>query len=139
MTTDDPFDPSNFALAATTSAPAAPATVPRKPGATARPRATAPFLKGPVPWAWLTAAARLPGKALAAGVALWFEAGCKKGRTVRVTHDRLTRLGMSPSTARRALRCLAKNKLIALTARPGAATEVTILDAAEAGPRDGGR
>jgi hypothetical protein len=134
MTTDDPFDPSNLALTATTSAPAPP-----KRGGTTRPRATAPFLKGPVPWSWLTAAAGLPGKALAAGVALWFEAGCKKRRTVRVTHDRLTRLGMSPSTARRALRCLAKNKLIALTARPGAATEVTILNAPEAGPHGGGR
>jgi hypothetical protein len=29
------------------------------------------FLKGPVPMPWLATAARLPGKALAVGIALW--------------------------------------------------------------------
>src|SRR5271166_4644456 len=44
--------------------------------------ATVPFIKGPIPLAWITAAAMLPGKSLHAGLALWYLAGLKKTRTV---------------------------------------------------------
>ena len=36
------------------------------------------FLKGPIPLYWLIAASKLPGKALAVGVVIWFRAGLEK-------------------------------------------------------------
>jgi len=141
MTPDDPFDPCNLALPPTVGARVA---HPRR-GAP-RPRNREPFLKGPVPWRWLEAAARLPGQALQVGLQLWFEAGCKNRRTVRVTHDRLMRLGMSRSTAHRGLKQLADAGLIAMSGRPGRACEITIragavsgTAAAEQGVPPGGR
>ena len=41
----------------------------------ARPMKGEHFLKGPVPLRWLVSAARLPGKSLHAGIALWYVAG----------------------------------------------------------------
>jgi len=43
------------------------------------------FLKGPIPLDWIIAAAKLPGKALHVGIALWFLAGLKRSRTVVLT------------------------------------------------------
>ena len=37
-----------------------------------------PFLKGPIPMAWLNAAAKLPGKTLNVGIAIWWLAGMSK-------------------------------------------------------------
>ena len=128
MTSADPFEPCNLALPPTVGASA-----PKPRRGAPRPRDREPFLKGPVPWRWLEAAARLPGQALQVGLQLWFEAGCKKRRTVRVTHDRLTRMGMSRSTAHRGLKQLAAAGLIATSARPGRACEITIRDGPAAG------
>ena len=43
--------------------------------------ATAPFIKGPIPLAWMMAAAMLPGKSLHVGLVLWYLAGLKKTKT----------------------------------------------------------
>lgn len=39
-----------------------------------------PFLKGPIPLAWLAQAAQLPGKTLQVGLLLWYVAGIAKRR-----------------------------------------------------------
>ena len=44
--------------------------------------ATVPFIKGPIPLAWMMAAATPPGKCLHVGLALWYLAGLKKTNTV---------------------------------------------------------
>ena len=43
------------------------------------------FVKGPIPLEWLSGAAKLPGKALHVGVALWYLYGLRKNHTVKLT------------------------------------------------------
>jgi hypothetical protein len=115
----NPFDPSRLEPA--------PTHVPT--GREKRPPRHAPgekFLKGPIPWRWLELAAELPGKALAVGLALWREAGCRKERTVPLN---LSHLGMSRRTAQRGLRALGKARLVAVEQRDGRPALVTLNDA----------
>ena len=90
------------------------------------------FLKGPVPLAWLTAAGRLPHRALQTGVLLWFEAGCHRHRVVTFCLARGRVMGMGEQTTRRALHQLAAAGLVSISRKPGRGLEVTILDAPEA-------
>ncbi len=86
-----------------------------------------PFLSGPIPWAWLQAAASLPGRSLAVGLVIWREAFCRKLRTVHLTLARCATLGVSQKAARRAVRALEARGLIRITRTPGCALTVTIL------------
>src|SRR6476659_9958539 len=52
------------------------------------------FLKGPVPWPWIVAAAALPGKALIIGLCLWRLAGALKSRTVTLGNVELKPFGV---------------------------------------------
>jgi hypothetical protein len=114
----DPFDPAALRLSpGAVPPPARPVRPPRhRPGEW--------FLRGPVPWPWLEAAARLPGKALALSLCLWREAGRRRCRTVKL------------SPARRALRSLEAAGLVVIDRQPGRGLAVTIVDApaATAGP-----
>jgi hypothetical protein len=86
------------------------------------------FLKGPVPWSWLTTAARLPGKALHMGVLLWQEAGCRKSRAVRLCLSFGAKVGVPLTSARRALRRLEAAGLVSVEYLPGQALRVTLLE-----------
>ena len=44
------------------------------------------FVKGPIPLPWLEAAARLPGKSIHAGIALWYVAGLTRSRSVPLSN-----------------------------------------------------
>ena len=52
-----------------------PAVTPARPGKKKRPHGTEPFLRGPIPLAWLARAHAAGGSALAVGLALWFVRG----------------------------------------------------------------
>ena len=56
------------------------------------------FLKGPVPLAWLEAAARLPGKSLHAGIALWYAAGLARSASVPLSNLSGVRFGLATAT-----------------------------------------
>jgi len=45
------------------------------------------FLKGPIPWNWIVAIAKLGGKTLHVGIAIWHLVGMTKsqGKTIRKT------------------------------------------------------
>ena len=86
------------------------------------------FLKGPIPWSWLTAAARLPGKALHVAIMLWFKAGIAKRRTVSVSHSVLKQLGVGRNAARRGLAALESAELVTVDRKPGRSPTVTLLD-----------
>ena len=87
------------------------------------------FLKGPVPWDWLTLAAQLPGKALHVGVALWFWAGITYSREIALSVTRLAELGVGRHAAYRALKGLEKAGLVDVQRHPGRKPIVTVLDA----------
>ena len=85
------------------------------------------FIKGPLPFKWMCNAAMLPGRALAVGLALWFEAGCKKTDTVTLTTKLLSRLGVERGAKMRALRNLREAGLIEYKGTSGKNPEVRIL------------
>ncbi len=115
----DPFDPARL-----TPAPAAVPT-----GWEKRPPRHKPgekFLKGPIPWRWVEAASRLPGKALAVGLVVWREAGCRGERTVPLN---VSALAVPRRTAQRGLTELERAGLVSVDRRRGRPPLVTLLDA----------
>lgn len=88
-----------------------------------------PFVKGPIPLAWLTRAAALPGKALAVGIAIWHRVGLKRTRMVRLSLSSVEKLfGVQRDAARRGLAALEKAGLVSVQRRPGCAPQVTVSD-----------
>ena len=81
----------------------------------------------PVPEPWLTVAARLSGKALAVGLALWRLAGATKSKTVRLGNREMEIWGVDRNAKSRALRALEQADLIKIEQRPGCLPLVTIL------------
>jgi hypothetical protein len=93
-----------------------------------RHRPTEPVLKGPIPLAWLERAGRLPGKALAVALVLWYLAGLTGKRTVHICLTKSRRLGLTEASARRGLKALEGAKLVEVRRLPGRGLEVTLLD-----------
>ena len=120
MVTPAEFDPARLSLPPGRAPPAGPSKRPP------RHRGGEKFLRGPIPWRWVEAAARRPGKTLAVGLVVWFEAGCRNARTVPVTLARLARLGMSEQTASRAVRELERAGLVTVERSPGRGLVVTL-------------
>ncbi len=86
------------------------------------------FLKGPIPWQWLTKAAQQPGRALHVGVALWFWSGIKKSGQVALSISRLSTLGVNRFAAYRGLAALERVGLVAVQRQKGRKPVVTILE-----------
>lgn len=98
-----------------------------------RPRHGQRFLKGPIPLPWLAAAARLPGKSIHAGIALWYAAGLTRSKSVPLSNIAGLRFGLDRNAKYRALHWLEKAKLIAVERKLGRSPVVTLLDL-EVGP-----
>jgi hypothetical protein len=90
-----------------------------------------PFLKGPIPIAWLNAAAKLPGKTLNVGIAIWWLAGMSKTPAFKLTRKALNQLGVSRDAASDALKRLEGNGLILVKRLPGQRSTVEILPVAQ--------
>ena len=90
-----------------------------------------PFLKGPIPMAWLNVAARLPGKTLNVGIAIWWLAGMSKPTSFKLTRKSLDQLGVSRDAASDGLKRLEDNGLILVKRSPGQRPTVQILPVAQ--------
>ena len=90
-----------------------------------------PFLKGPIPMAWLNAAAKLPGKTLNVGIAIWWLAGMSKTTAFKLTRKALNQLGVSRDAASDALKRLEDNGLILVKRSPGQRPTVEIVPVAQ--------
>ena len=91
---------------------------------------TAPFLKGPIPMVWLNEAAKLPGKALNLGLAIWWLAGMAKTTAFKLTGKALEQLDISRDAASDALKRLEERGLIRVQRAPGQRPTVEILSVA---------
>jgi hypothetical protein len=91
---------------------------------------TVPFLKGPIPMAWLNEAAKLPGKTLNLGLAIWWLAGMAKTKTFKLTGKALDQLDISRGAAADALKRLEGRGLIRVQRAPGQRPTVEILPVA---------
>ena len=79
---------------------------------------TEPFLKGPIPMAWLAKATELGGSSLAVGVCLWFQHGVLGGLgPIKITKAVRRRLGLSPDRVQRGLKQLEAAGLVAFDHR----------------------
>jgi hypothetical protein len=124
MTKFDPFEPEKLRLNGTA------ATIPMARRTPPRHGTRERFLKGPIPWPWLEAAAGLPGKALHLALCLWQQAGWRRRRTVKLCLTRVG-LGVSEYAGRRALRLLEAAGLVSVERQPGHGLEVTLRDHVE--------
>jgi hypothetical protein len=107
--------------------PTVPAPKPRRQKPP-QPRSGENFLKGPVPWRWLTQAARQPGQALAVALAVWYRAGLEKAGQVTLSLSSLSpKMGVSRDAARRGLAALEAAGLIAVERYVGRKPVITIL------------
>ena len=94
-----------------------------------RPKPGQGFVKGPIPLPWLEIAARLPGKSIHAGIALWYVAGLTRSRSVPLSNIAGLRFGIDRNAKYRALQWLESAGLVAVERKLGRAPLVTILDA----------
>jgi hypothetical protein len=85
------------------------------------------FLNGPVPLHWLETAARLPGRSLHTGVALWYAAGVAQSASVTLSNVTGHRFGLDRNAKYRALNWLEDAGLIAVLRKLGRAPLVTII------------
>lgn len=82
-------------------------------------KATPKFIKGPIPFDWLQTANALPGKAGQVGIALWFLAGVKKSRIVKITAEAERLAGCVRQTFAKGLAALEAAGLVAVERKPG--------------------
>jgi hypothetical protein len=90
-------------------------------------RRTSLFLKGPIPLAWLSVAAAIPGKALNVALAIRWVADMSKGGEVHVTKAALKYFGLSEDAYRDGLGRLEVAGLVAVTRKAGRRARVKIL------------
>jgi hypothetical protein len=86
-----------------------------------------PFLKGPIPIWWLTRAAKLPGKATALGIALWWLHGMSKDSAVKLTGKALKAMNVSGDAATDGLRRLEADGLVNVQRAKGKRPVVHII------------
>jgi hypothetical protein len=115
----DTFDPQK--LACRREVKRLPKTKPPRPGPGEK------FLKGPIPWSWISKGASLKGQALHVGIALWLLAGIKRSQSVALSNSVLQDLGVSRYSGYRALHSLESAGLISVDRHTGRNPVVTIL------------
>ena len=85
------------------------------------------FVKGPIPLDWISAAAKLPGKTINVGIALWWLHGMSKGKPFKLTGRALDEFHISNDAAYDALTRLEQAGLVSLQRMPGKRPVVTML------------
>jgi DNA-binding transcriptional ArsR family regulator len=91
------------------------------------------FLKGPIPLKQLTLAARLPGQALAAYLAIHHRAALTRLASVTLPKALMTQFGVSRDAKARALRALEEASLVTVERVNGRSARVTLLAATKHG------
>jgi hypothetical protein len=85
------------------------------------------FLKGPIPLWWLTRASKLPGKATALGIALWWLRGMSKDDSFKLTGKALEAMNVSRDAATDGLRRLEVDELVSVERAKGKRPTVHII------------
>jgi hypothetical protein len=85
-------------------------------------------LYGPIPWAWLLPASRLPGKSLQVASACWLLAGWERSASFELVLDGWQDFGLSRFSASRGLDELGRAGLVSVRSTPGRSPIVTLLD-----------
>ena len=86
------------------------------------------FLKGPISLPWLSAAARLPGRALHVAVGIRLLVGMKKTNRIALSVSWLAELGLSRHAAYRGLKALEGRGLVSVDRHLGRKPLVTVIE-----------
>jgi hypothetical protein len=86
-----------------------------------------PFIKGPIPMAWLSSAAKLPGKVIHVALGLFWLAGMKPQQKIKMTRQALDLFNVSNDAYRDALLRLEAAGLIKVWRAPGQRAQVEIV------------
>jgi hypothetical protein len=92
---------------------------------------TAPFIRGPIPIAWLSQAAALPGKALHLALAIQWLSGMNKGAPAKVSKKALAHFCISMDAYRDGLKRLEAAGLITVARLPGQSPFVRVVRPAQ--------
>ena len=84
------------------------------------------FLRGPIDWPWLTAAARLPGSALHVALAIHFQNGFEQTGKVKLSPSVWRELGLKRHTVYRAVDELEEAGLVTVVRKQGCSPTITI-------------
>ncbi len=93
------------------------------------PRQHTPFIKGPIPLAWVQQAAKLPGRTLHLGMTLWYLAGVRRSNKGAVSYKVAEHFGLNRYTVYRGLKRLEKAGLVVVLRVRGRRPVVTLLQA----------
>jgi hypothetical protein len=85
------------------------------------------FKKGPIPWEWLTRAAKLSGKSLHLAVIIWFISGIKRNKTIPLSCKVARDFGIQRNSVYRALQCLEDEVLVQVERKQGKNSIITIV------------
>ncbi len=88
------------------------------------------FIKGPIPLAWVQQAAKLPGRTLHLGMALWYLAGLRKSNQGAVNYKVAEHFGLNRYTVYRGLARLKEAHLIEVSSKPGRRLNITLIEGA---------
>jgi DNA-binding transcriptional ArsR family regulator len=97
-----------------------------------RPAEGEPFIRGPIPFAWVSLAARLPGSCLIVAMAARYLRGRYPHKPAWSVAEIGWRAGLEEWAARQALQALSEAGLISLTRKPGRKPALAILELEEA-------
>jgi hypothetical protein len=86
------------------------------------------FLRGPIPWVWLSTAASEKGKVLHVAISLWMLRGLRKRNCFRIERKWFASLGVSRQALYKALRKLEAAQLIEVKRRPGGYPHITLIN-----------
>lgn len=86
------------------------------------------FLRGPINWSWLKAAARLPGSALHVAVAIHFQNGFEQTGMVKLSPTVWRDLGLKRHTVYRAIDELEDAGLVSVERKRGCGPIITLCE-----------
>lgn len=99
-----------------------------------RHRAGERFLKGPIPWTWVTAAGRTPGRGLQVALILWLQVSLTGKRTVTLPASAIKEMNMDRFAVNRGLAALERAGLVSVVRARGVKPRITLLDASTTEP-----
>lgn len=88
----------------------------------------APFIRGPLPLAWVQQACQLPGKTAQVALAIQYRCGLERSFVVTLTRSQVAAFGVERHAARRALKLLEAAGLIRYETRRGRSPRVTVAE-----------
>jgi len=86
------------------------------------------YIRGPIPFEWLKAAAALPGKSLHTGLAIWLLAEIEKSRTIALSNAQASYFSVDRNAKYRALDWLETAGLIEVKRKLGQSPLVTLIE-----------